>query len=124
MAFKNQIVDDLKRRAKARCIRALTEMEPAKTVEQAAEQHHVSRITAYRLVKELEAWETTATPQDEAREILAQTKLKEYDPLVWLFTSGKLTMAYANGHDGIGPELFGGAPNADEQLSAADPLCD
>lgn len=116
-------LDSLKRRAKARCIRALCQMEPADTVDQAAEKHHVSRATAYRIIEELEAWEQTATPQDEAREIMAQTQQTQYDPLLWLLTSGKLTMAYIQGHDGIGPELFGGTQEPGQDLNA-DPLCE
>lgn len=113
----------IKRRAKARCIRALCQMEPADTVERAAEKHNVSRATAYNIVKELELWEQTATPQDEAREIMAQTRQTEYDPYLWLLTSGKLTMAYIQGHDGIGPELFGGTQESGQDLNA-DPLCE
>lgn len=119
----NKEFDSIKRRAKARCIRALCQMEPAHTVEQAAEKHKVSRATAYNLVNELEVWEETATPQDEAREIMAQTRLKTYDPHVWLLTSGNLTMGYAQGHDGIGPELFGGTQESSQNLSV-DPLCE
>jgi hypothetical protein len=121
MAFKRDMkLTDIQRRAKARCIRALVQMEPADTVDQAAKKHHMSRATAYRVIEELEAWECTATPQDEAREILAQTKLTEYHPNLWLLVSGKLALAYMQGHDGIGPELFGDSPDLQSDLS--DPL--
>jgi hypothetical protein len=122
MAFRRDIkLTEIQRRAKARCIRALTQMEPAHTVDQAAEKHHVSRTTAYRIIEELEAWERTAIPQMEAAEILAQTRQTAYHPNLWLLTSGKLTLAYMQGQDGIGPEIFGG--QAESNISA-DPMCE
>lgn len=123
MAFNDQM-SEIKRRSKARCIRALTQMDPPKTVDEAALAHNVSRTTAYRIVEELEAWEKTATYQDEADEILAQTKRATYDPYLWLLTSSKMLMAYSQGHDGVGPELFGGSPEPNEVIGTDDPLCE
>lgn len=124
MGFRNKMLDPVKRRAKARCVRALCQdWINMHTVDQAAEKLHISRATAYRIVEELEAWEETATPQDEAREIMAQTRLKRYEHHVWRLTSGNLAQGYAQGHDGIGPELFGGTQESSQNLSV-DPLCE
>ena len=105
-------------------------------MDQAAEKHGVSRAHAYRIIHELMEWEKTATPEDEGREIMAQLKpdgVTAYDPGMWLLTSDKLTFAYAMGHDGIGPHIFGGKPTdgapwdylgTSELPAPRDPLCD
>jgi hypothetical protein len=87
--------------------------EEPNTMNVAAAKHNVSRATAYNIVHELMEWEKTATPEDEGREIMAQLKpsgVTAYVADMWLLTSDKLTFAYAQGHDGIGPHIFGGKP--------------
>ena len=124
MSGKSDAMTPTKRRAKARCIRALIQIEQPKTsMIQACEKHRLSRNTGYRILEELIEWERTATPQMEAAEIMAQTRATSYDPHLWLLASGKLTYAYLQGEDGIGPELFGAAQPASETLTV-DPLCE
>lgn len=121
MTAFNKIMSDVQRRAKARCVRAMVEMDPPKSIEQASANHNISRASAYRFMQELAAWESTATFQDEATEILAQTKHTTYDPHMLLLASPKFVMAFAQGHDGVDAGLFGGMPDPRDSL---DPLCD
>ena len=124
MSGKLFAMNEVQRRAKARCIRALIQMEsPQTSMTEACDKHKISRTTGYRILEELIAWEQTATPQTEAAEIMAQTRQTTYHPNLWLLVSGKTLMAYMQGQDGFGPELFTGTPDAAESL-AVDPLCE
>ena len=106
------------RRAKARCIRALIQIENPKTsMTDAAAKHKVSRAYAYRLLEELRVWEAKAAFEQEAKEILAQLAHithGAYDPYMWLLASGKMTRAYAQGD--ISTEMFNGQADPRDDL--------
>ncbi len=81
------------RRDKARCIRGMIRTE--KTMAQAHTAHKVSRAHAYRMLEELEAWETAATFEQEAAEV--NQIFPKYDSAKWLMVSGRMLTAYAKG---------------------------
>jgi hypothetical protein len=106
-------------RALARRLRAM--VQHGKSVTQAAAAHKVSRAHYYRLVDALEAWDAQATRHEELIELEAQFKFKsKYDPLKWLFASGKMTLDYVGGD----PELAAICGSAVDIVAADDSLLD
>lgn len=106
-----QMTDPVVRRHKARRIRACTRGEF--NISQACEKHKVSRSYGYRLIADLEAWEASATPEQELEEVHAAMRrynLNPADPLKWLFVSGKLLTAYARGEWTPGQDDIGAEP--------------
>lgn len=96
------------RRAKARNVRALDRLDesPKLTMREIADHHGISRAQAFKLIAELEAWEASATFQDEADAVMAQTP-GEYHPFLWLLVSGRMLYAYTQGE--VTNSVFGPA---------------
>jgi hypothetical protein len=86
------------RRMKARRIRFFERWQKCEeTREQLAERFNVSRIYSYVLTAELEAWETTATYQQQADDIRTIPKYREYKAWLWFLCSGPMILAYKSG---------------------------
>lgn len=93
------------RRAKARKLRARVRMKMDMT--EACARHEVSRATAYRLIRQLEAWELTATHAEQIAEL--DVHANQIDPghtfrtltdgLKWTLPSGQMIMDNAQGND-------------------------
>lgn len=87
---------DVQRRAKARAIRALTRFtDETCTMEDASKKHGVSRVTGFRMIKDLELWESKASHAAQAHEV--NSYLPDYDPLKWVLCSGAMIKAYMDG---------------------------
>ena len=116
-----QLMTPLQRRQKARAIRSLTNFEDYEhcTFERACEKHSISRAHGYTILKELEAWEETATFADQAAEIIQNEPAKLDNGYVtshvWSLVSGKMIMACVNGE--IDSSIF-----ADAEIAKEDPL--
>jgi hypothetical protein len=91
------------RRMKARRIRFWE--SKLETREEAATRVKVSRVYAYTLMKELEAWEATATYQQQADDIRIVPALRTYSSKLWFLCSGKMILAYMSGE--IPSTMFG-----------------
>ena len=103
MKFKT----DLKRRTAARVIRYF-DREGKYTMAQIADKVGVSRVTAFRLVKELEQWESEHTFEEEIAEVITRGKQPG------MFLSDRLIMAYVNGEI---PSPFKDEPELRERAS-------
>ncbi len=96
---------EAERRYKARKIRGLINTgDKPKTMIEAADIQKVSRPTAYRILAELDAWESTKTLEQEVTDIDAQLRTMPHgkswaqcDKSKWYLASGRLLLAYAQG---------------------------
>jgi hypothetical protein len=117
---QSYLLDPLRRRHKARKIRAMVRMEnPKRSMVEACEIQKVSRTQGYRLWEELHGWEKATPLADQLREIEHMFRVNGVDPadpLKWLFASGDVIMAHVRGDDA--------ALTATPIEPAKDPMCD
>ena len=93
------------RRYMARKLRGLISVgDKPKTMAEACDIRKISRPTGYRILEELELWESKHTHDQEIADISTQLGTIKpgltwatCDKSKWFLTSGKLTLAYAQG---------------------------
>jgi hypothetical protein len=98
-------LDITQRRYVARKLRGLLNIgDKPKTMAEACEIRKISRTQAYRILEELELWESKHTHDQEIADISTQLGTIKpgltwatCDTSKWFLTSGKLTLAYAQG---------------------------
>jgi hypothetical protein len=96
MSETKSYMTPFQRRMKARYIRFFE--RKGKTKEEAAALKKVSRVYAYTIREELEAWEATATYQQQADDIRTVPKLRsKYGSYLWFLCSGNMLLAYMSG---------------------------
>jgi hypothetical protein len=104
------------RRKLARVMRAKLRQEPAPSMTDVAAASGVSRTYAYKLVEELETWESKVTFKEEAADLAAV----RYEPLMWMFMSGPMIMANIQGE--IGNDIFNIPGELGQSEDISDPL--
>jgi hypothetical protein len=115
--INGRYMDAQERRRKARNIRALSRIDNSadrKTIDEIIVIHKISKTNAYRILAELEEWETNSTFAQEAADIALS--YPKYSTKKWLLVSGKMLLAYIQGE--ISASVMGSsAPEQDDLLA-------